>query len=180
MSENPFKNKQEKLDIEIELAKPEDLEAYRTIWMDALEKNPEAFQSRLEVTRKKVEADWKTDLENSKRILVFAKAGSSQECIKSIASAVDQSAGVWLISRVYTRPEFRRQGLSEKVLKRVLEEVKKRGGVKAKLTVRNGPNQEAARYVYREKLGFKDITPWDNTIENSFFLEKNLDDEERK
>ena len=160
--------------VRIELAKPEDWQAYKNIWLDALKKSPEAFQSSLEKFEKRSDEAWQADLKNDKRIFVFAKTDSTFNGIKSIASAIDEQTGAWLISRVYTRPDFRGQSLSEKVLKEVLEEVKKRGGIKARLTVRNGPKQEPARDVYRRKLGFKDIAPWNDSIENSSFLEKDL------
>ncbi len=168
-----LKPTQEQL-VVIELAKPEDWQAYKSIWLDALDKSPEAFQSRLEKFEKRTDEEWQADLKNDKRLFIFAKTDSTVNGIQSIASAIDEQNGFWLISRVYTRPDFRGQNLSEKVLKMVLEEVKKRGGIKARLTVRNGPKQEPARDVYRRKLGFKDTTPWDESVQNSSFLEKDL------
>lgn len=179
MNEDPFKNK-EQSGIKIELATPRDWQAYKSIWLDALEKSPEAFQSRLEKFKDRADEDWQADLKNDRRLFVFAKTDSMENGIQSIASAINEQTGTWLVSRVYTRPDFRGQNLSEKVLKLVLEEVKKRGGIKARLTVRNGPKQEPARDVYRRKLGFKDVVPWEDSIANSSFLEKDLTVEESK
>ncbi|MBI5139523.1 GNAT family N-acetyltransferase [Candidatus Nomurabacteria bacterium] len=182
MNEDPFQNKkpgQEQLEVRVEVAKPEDLEAYKNIRIESVTLNPEAFGLTLERALSKTDDDWRAELSGDKKFFVLAVSGTDVKNAKSIAGAFKGlEEGVWRVIAVYTKPEFRKRGISERVLSKVLEEISKRGGLKAVLTVTDRPEQEAARALYK-KLGFKEGVPSENDVTPAFrlFLEKNLDNQ---
>ncbi len=159
--------------IKIEVAKSEDWEVYRNIRIEALTKNPEAFGSTLAEALSKPDEYWQSRLAREDLFIVLARADNSLEGAKSITGARIEE-GVWKIIAVYTRPEFRRQGLAEKVLREVLNEIKRRGGSKVTLNVTARTEQEAARAVYK-KLGFKEVEMCVDEGENIYKMELDLE-----
>jgi len=167
MDEYPFKkqssapgaskqNTSESLRVSIEIAQMSDWEAFRDIRLDSLAVNPEAFRTKLENAIERTPEQWQADLSSDKIFYVLAKANSALNRAESVAGAVKEKEGIWLLVSVYTRPNYRKKGISEKVLSKTLEEIKNRGGTKATLFVHQGQKQDAARNLYK-KLGFKEM-----------------------
>ena len=171
MDKNPLEtqNTSEQASITVEIAQESDWEVFKDIRIEALTKNPEAFGSSLEEALKRTSDEWQEDLSNDPHFFVLAKADTSPQGAKSMAGAYKREAGRWRLVGVYTRPEFRKSGLAEQVLNKILEEIKKRGGVKVQLGVMKGPKQEAARTMYK-KFNFKEI----EEFEKSYLMEKDL------
>ena len=71
---------------------------------------------------------------------------------KILACLPNQIEGAWVIDSVATLPEHRRQGISEKLLRTILEKGKKQGYTKAQVNVYIG--NEPALKLYR-KFGFE-------------------------
>jgi GNAT superfamily N-acetyltransferase len=168
MIEDPFKN-QESATIKIEIATAKDWERYKDIRLEALTVNPEAFGSTLESTSKRTTEEWQLSLSRKDVFMVLASINESLKGAKSIAGARITEDG-WLLIAVYTRPDSRGQGLSEKVLNTVLEEVKRRGGDKVSLYVTRKPEQESARKLYK-KIGFSEVEEKDK---DNIFMVKDL------
>lgn len=152
-----LKNTQEG-EIKVSVAGLEDLEAYKDIRIEALTVNPEAFGGTLEEALSKTDEYWKDRLQRQDLFIVLAKTDATPKGAQSITGAREreEEKGIWKIIAVYTRPEFRGRGLQQRVLQMVLEEIKRRGGIKAALNVTARPEQEAARGVY-QKLGFREV-----------------------
>jgi ribosomal protein S18 acetylase RimI-like enzyme len=174
MKENSLENKDPKIEIAVPII---DWEAYRNIRLDALTKYPEAFGSTLKEAMTKTNQEWMAELSNDKRFTVLAKIDSSMFGAKSIASAKDKGEGIWHIIGVYTRPNFLRRGIAEKVVTKVLEEIKRRGGNTATLNVMRGEKQEAARKMY-QKMGFTELKA--KLGAGSYFMGKDLIDQSKK
>ncbi len=156
------------------LAGPDDWEIYKDIRIDALENNPEAFGAILDRLRTKSEQDLREDLIRDYQFYILAKSSTNQKQAQAIAGAYKKELGNgWQVIAVYTRPEFRRLGMSEKIIQEVLREIKKRGGTHVSLNVTNMPEQAPARQLY-EKLGFQRVK--DDMSAGQFYvvMEKDL------
>lgn len=176
MEESPFRKK-ERIPFTVEVAKPEDWRAYRDIRIEALTKNPEAFGATLEDALKRKDLGWKFDLSDSnRRFYVLAKSGSGISAAKSVAGAFEKEyEKSWHIIGVYTREEFRGQGLSRKVIEKILAEAKNKGGIKATLNVTENIEQEPARKLYAD-LGFSLIGRMEEDGEPYLIMGKDLSD----
>ncbi len=142
--------------IEIEVGELSDWQAYRDIRTEAVTKNPEAYGATLEKISARKDKEWQGDLLEKERFYVFAKKDGSLTGAVSMAGSFKAEKKVWRVIAVYTRPEFRGKGLSEKVIRKILEEIKKRGGTRATLNVTLRTEQDPARAMYA-KLGFKEV-----------------------
>lgn len=157
MNENSFENKpeqREQIKVEVKVATQDDWETYRNIRADALKNDPGAFDSKLGQDKLALGPD---DLLRDDKFFVLAKVDSSPTGVKGMAGAVKEKEGVWRLVAVYTRSDFRGQGISTKVITEVLSEISYRNPdlkeVKVTLNVRNNKAQESAIGLYK-KLGF--------------------------
>ena len=150
MNEDFLKNK-EGISIKVEVIGPEDWNEYRDIWLEALEQDPQAFAASLKLESRKTEEDWRGELLKDEEFCILAKSGSLPV---SMVDVREQKKGFWHVVSFYTKGDFRKKGIGEEVIKKVLEEIKKKGGKKVTLVVNTGKEQDGAFRLY-EKLGFK-------------------------
>ncbi len=153
----------EDLNIKIEIAKEKDWENCKKIWQEAMDKEPQAYwvtKESKEREQQKTEEEWRNELNNPNSIIMLTKnneiaVGTNQALLK--AGTSDQ----WGLRRIYLNKDFRGKGLGEKMFHSILEEIKKRGGKKARLNVVD--TQKAAKELY-EKNGFKVYEKFDSRI----------------
>ena len=147
----------ENLQVTIDLAKTEDAEVYRKIRLEAIDQDPEAFDMQNEKKRERQKSrdisEWKKDIQE--QVVLLAKNDSE---VIGLVKGVDRGQGLWSINNVYLTPAFRKNvngaPIGDEMIKKVLDEIKNRGGQKARLWVKNS-NKGATKFY--EVLGFKKI-----------------------
>ncbi len=154
--------------ITVKTAGPEDWRDYKEIWLEAVEKNPEAFSIDADpedVRRETYRRDkhWKAHLKDPNAITLLLKDNKDT---KGLAMAIDKSEiqrGLWRIRHVYISPAIRGQHAGEKLMVEILEKIKERGGKQASLNVMDNPEQIPALKLY-EKLGFENKGKYEEVI----------------
>ena len=157
MTEDPFKNKQERLAVKIEIARPEDWKKYKEIWLQAI-KSPERemFASTYELIReeeKRVDEEWQGDIFKGDKLRsdMFVLLSWKDFEVVGMNRAEEEEPGVWYLSSAYVKPEFR-GGLGTRMFATRLKEILKRGGRK----VTGAVKKNNLRNIHiAEKFGFK-------------------------
>ncbi len=121
--------------------------------MKAFKTDPTSFGESFEREEKKSEQELREKLLNKKHRAYIAKVGDKIAAMAEydvfLPQHVEHTA---MISTVFTDPDFRRRGLSEKVMKRMLDDLHNREKIsRVRLSV--GTAHPAAREMYK-KLGF--------------------------
>lgn len=152
MNENPFK-KQEKLDIKVELATPNDWQACKDLRIfsitgsdaDMYGLTPEEKDEELG----KDEAQWRRESCGDEMFSVLSWSGP--EAI-GLSRAKQEGEGVWRIRNGYVKPDFRNKGIDQKMFSLRLNEIRRRGGTKVVtgIMIKNKVSVHIA-----EKFGFK-------------------------
>lgn len=154
------KGGQEELDIKIEIAQPSDWEAYKEIRLEALKNSPEAFGSlpeRFEKESKKSKLAWQDPLLDQMKFMVLVKKGENPQGIALATKKRNKKGNEWwIISEVYLTPKLRGTGIARKILEKIINEIKNRGGKKVTLNVNKAETQRSAFELYK-KLGFRPI-----------------------
>jgi ribosomal protein S18 acetylase RimI-like enzyme len=144
-----FEQKQSPEKFNIKKLTVEDADKYREIRLKGLETDPQSFGSTYEEEAIKDEEYWKERLLNPKRTFYVAEEGDK---FISTATSNNYDENIWSIQAVYTLPEFRGKGLSETLIRKLIDEAGQKG---AKL-ITLGVNQKNSNAIsLYEKLGFK-------------------------
>jgi ribosomal protein S18 acetylase RimI-like enzyme len=159
----------------IKILSSEDWQKLRDIRLFGLKSDPHAFGGSFDEEIHRQEPDWRKRLENPDR--VFAAVEENNVFI-SLAGALKDEEGNWMLVAVYTLPEVRGKGHAQNLTKLVIEEVKKKGAQSIRLMV-NVDQADAVR-VY-EKTGFqitktiKGEKMGDRKLHDEYLMEKELD-----
>ncbi|MES3031915.1 MAG: GNAT family N-acetyltransferase [Patescibacteria group bacterium] len=148
-------NKSEKIKTEpdIDILGPEQWQEYRAIRLKAFRTDPTAFGESYEREEKKSEAEMRKQLSDPNYRAYVAKIDNKTASLAVYMLFVPQHVEhCAMISSVFTDPEFRRSGLGEKLLRKVLDDLHQNPKItRVRLSVR--VDNEAAKKMY-EKLGF--------------------------
>ena len=142
-------------EIEIRLFTMNDLRTLRALRLEALKNDPQAFGSNYEREAGRTDEEWierykKTEGGNPSSVFVMAMHGG---WAVGMAGAYHREDGHWDVVAVYVTPEFRGQGISRKVIERVIQDVNATGNAKP-IEVTVNVNQKAAVGLY-QTLGFE-------------------------
>lgn len=151
-------NKNEELKISVERGKPEDLEDYKSIRLEALYKFPKAFGKKWEDEMNKTDKKWKEELEDEKEPVFFAKESSKIIGMAKIYERKKEEKNCWCIVSVYVSKPFQGRDIGRKIIETVEYEILKRGGKKAVLYAwegdeKNDKNKKVKDFY--ERLGYK-------------------------
>lgn len=155
---NPLENRkpaQERLDIKFQIANPDEWQKCKELRLISIT-GPEARMMGLTPERQaeeisKTEQGWRSETNSSEMFSVLAYHGSKAV---GLGRTKEVGKGIWRLRNDYVIPEFRKMGIQPKMLALRLDEIIKRGGVKAIATIRTD-NPRSISSV--EKLGFQKI-----------------------
>lgn len=158
------------METNISILRPEDWETFKELRLKALQTDPVALGRAYDEEVGLSEEEWRKKLEDANRKMYIAKVGDQPVGI----TGVRFESGKYIehmakIVSVFVDPQFRRQGIGQKLMARVLEDLRANPKiVKVKLSV-NEP-QEAAKGMY-EKFGFRQagIGKKEMKIENTYY-----------
>ena len=174
MEENYLKYKNEQLDIKVEIATPENWEAYKELMFDAITGDKkEMFRStpeKVTIVQNKKENEWKADLSNDNMFIVLSWNGSEAVGMGS-ARKKDETQGLWNMSHGYVKKDFRNKDIGNKMFKARLDEIIKRGGKKVFLGIE--ANNENSIHI-AEKFGFKKIIKPEDSPGSGHYMELDL------
>ncbi len=141
---------------EIKILEPGDWEAHRTLWLKALQTNPEAFGRSFEEEVILSDQEWQNKLLDPHFPIYGVMVERQLVAIASVKFEIGDRIGhMATIKRVYTDPEFRNQGLSTALLKKILSDLHDNPKtIKVRLSVND--SQVAAKKMY-ENLGFETV-----------------------
>ncbi|PIR68523.1 hypothetical protein COU49_00580 [Candidatus Nomurabacteria bacterium CG10_big_fil_rev_8_21_14_0_10_35_16] len=152
----PEKGRQEKLDLKIEVAGPEDWKIVRDLRVEAIT-GPDARMFGL--TKKgtiqesnRSEQEWRDELSGDKTFAVLSWSGSNPV---GFGRAILREDGAWRIRNGYVKNEFRGVGIGEQIFKMRLDEIRRRGGKQVITSIR--PDNLGSLHI-AEKFGFKPIS----------------------
>ncbi len=165
MNENPFANQpspandpkkenKEVLAVKVEIATPENWEAYKKLRLKAVTGEDAEMLNSREVKRDRSKGDdeWKKDLEHNEETF-FVLAWNGNEAV-GMGKAYNLGEGVWNLGAGYVEEELRGKGIGKKVWIARIEEIKKRGGIKVVTGIKY-KNEKSLRVA--ESLGFKKV-----------------------
>lgn len=158
-------------EIKIHKLEPKDWELYKGIRLESLRMEPQAFNSKFSEVRAKPDEFWIEKLSDINKLYLFATI--DDEIVGTMNASFNENGirDEVTIHGSYVNVSFRRQGIARQLLTALLEEAKKRVGVKkAKLWVKG--SQIKARKLY-ESAGFS-VTGKDS--ENQLIMEKPITD----
>jgi ribosomal protein S18 acetylase RimI-like enzyme len=152
MNEDISQNRQEKLDIKVELAKPENWQVCKELRLLSISGEeakmfgvtPESFQEE----NNKSDEEWQEETASEEMFSVLAW-GKGEAVGLGRARKVEDT---WRVRNGYVKPEFRNMGIQQKMLALRLKEIIKRGGIRATTTARIN-NLASVHNI--EKFGFK-------------------------
>jgi len=149
------RNKIEQGKVTMGLATRQEWRDYKKMRLEAIQTDPYAFDQTPEtVTKQELREDntWRRDLSDPKQFILLSRYDSKPI---GITKGVDRGGKVWGVHSVYVNPEFRKGAteisISTDMIKKVLAEIKSRGGRKARLWVR--ADRGNAIHLY-EECGF--------------------------
>ncbi|HEY9481075.1 MAG TPA: GNAT family N-acetyltransferase [Candidatus Paceibacterota bacterium] len=163
-------------DIQFHIASSNDWEKFRDLRLFGLATDPQAFGGNFANESERDETEWRKRLGAFDRFFFIAE---KEGIFVAVAGAKQVGPTRWMLIAVYTKPEFRGQGLAQKLTNFVLIETKNRSGEIVELMV-NVDQKDAVR-VY-EKTGFKivktlkDEKMGDGKLHDEYQMEKTLSD----
>lgn len=163
--------RKEKLNMSVEIAKPEEWEEYKKIRLEALRENPEAFGHKLEHEVMSPAEGWQWDLSFDDEPFFLLKIDNNVQGLGGIRERPDFGPGSWFIYFIYVSKGVRGKGAGEFLMKSIEEEIRRRKGKKAVLVVGQDEKQEPAVALYK-KLGF--IRKPENDSNEWMCMEKEL------
>lgn len=105
--------KQENLNIAIRLAEESDVEDYKKIRLEAVDKEPKAYNITEEKAKKineRKDGEWLEDLKNKNGFVYLVKEGN--ETVGMAAAELDKKIkDTWLIRAVYLKEELQGKGI---------------------------------------------------------------------
>ena len=153
------KKKIENSQVSVELAAEKDWQEYKSIRLEAVRVDPKAFSEnpgQILKEEERLDPEWKKDLLDNTQIIVLSKYDS--RAVGIVKGVKMPEEGVWSVQSVYVNPDFRKSAtsnpVSEEMLEKVLDEIKKRGGILARLRVRT--SRSGAIHLF-EDVGFAEI-----------------------
>lgn len=167
--------------VEIVTLPPEGWRKYRSIRLQELKEDPEAFGLLFEEAEKFGEEKWREPLEEvekgENKWMVFAKLGANIVGMMSGQRLGGEDKDMVKVGEVFVAKEARGQGVGKTLLQSLIEQISKDSTVK-KLKVKVFTSQEAAIKLYAS-CGFKtkeEITEhWsDGRTHQTFVMEKHL------
>ncbi|HTE48810.1 MAG TPA: GNAT family N-acetyltransferase [Candidatus Paceibacterota bacterium] len=146
-------NAAESLNETIEILGPDEWQEYKAIRLKAFKTDPTSFGESHEREEKKSENELRALLSDSNYKTYVAKIGDRVGAMVSYNLFAPQHVEhTAMISSVFTDPEFRRKGLGERLMKRVLSDLHNNQKTsRVRLSV--GTEHVPAREMYK-KLGF--------------------------
>jgi len=176
MNEDPFK-KQEQLAVRIEIATPEDWEAYKEIRLLAITgKDANMFEvsqdpQKLESEIKRIDQEWKDLLDKNDSFVVLAWRDSQVIGM----GVVSKKEKYWSLGGGYVREGFREENNGKKIFAKRLQVIRGMGGIKARTGMDKGNSRSIGIATF---FGFKQTTE-DLDEEDDFEMElKNVNDPE--
>lgn len=148
---------------------PKDWELYKGIRLESLKMEPQAFNSKFSEVQAKPDEFWIEELSDINKLYLFAIVDN--EIVGTMNASFNENGikDEVVIHGAYVNIMHRRKGIARQLLSTLLEESKKRVGIKkAKLWVKG--SQIKARKLY-ESAGFS-VTGKD--MENQLIMEKFL------
>lgn len=154
--EHSMDNDGEVLKETIEILGPDQWQEYKTIRLNAFKTDPTSFSESHEREEKKTEPQLRSLLSDPNYKTYVAKIDDKIGAMVSYNVFVPQHVEhTAMISSVFTDPDFRRKGLSEKLMKKILSDLHSNGKIyRVRLSV--GVAHTAARELYK-KLGFTEF-----------------------
>lgn len=135
---------------------PDEWELYRSLRLESLETEPQAFGSTLHETLQRPESYWRSRLEDATRdptrLLLFAVVKGTP--VGMLGSFPHQAPGIVNVISMYVSPSNRRTGVGQKLMESLLRELAGSDITELRLIVHEG--QEAALALYRS-FGFEVI-----------------------
>lgn len=159
--EDPFRNqnrRQERLDVNIRFATPEDWRECKELRIEGLtkdEKDAEMLGSNYEIVvneQNRNEREWRKELSSSPDTFVFL--AEKESIAVGTVYAVKKKGDWWHIGRDYVKKEFQERGIGKKLTAERLREIIKRGGVTVTAFIR--PNNEKNVPIYTF-FGFQEV-----------------------
>jgi ribosomal protein S18 acetylase RimI-like enzyme len=155
----PLQKTLEQLNVRVELATEADLKDYKNIRIEAIDADPAAFnmsdKKKADQERNKKDSEWVKELKE--QIIVLSKCNSKTI---GLVKGIPKGDNLWSINAVYLNEDFRKRvtgsNISEEMLKKVLDEIKIKGGAKVRLWVQSFRKNAISLY---EKFGFKKFNP---------------------
>ena len=130
---------------------------YKTLRLEALRHDPQAYSSRYDDQRGYPDSFWQSRLADAAQgehtWLLFARSGESLVGLVGAFREEDDPLAAHVVS-VYVSPEARGRGISRRLMQALLAELAQAGIKKATLGVNTG--QAAATHLYRG-LGFTTV-----------------------
>lgn len=111
-------------DIKLIQLKPDEWRAYKQLRLEALKSDPESFGNTYENSIGQLEDYWRDSLKANKGIKVFASLNGE---LVGMAGAYYENEGGRInacIIAVYTSPPHRGKGISEKILRELIDKIK--------------------------------------------------------
>jgi ribosomal protein S18 acetylase RimI-like enzyme len=128
---------------------PADWATWRDIRLTALSSDPEAFGSTLALERRFDEARWREVLGPDHGVKVVAEEGEPVGLVAGVPHEVHPD--VLYLYSMWVKPEFRRRGVGEALVRDVVAWAREQGWARVQLRVFQG--NETARRLYA-RLGF--------------------------
>ena len=168
-----LKDSQEKLNVDIAFARPEDWENYKKIIIEAFINNPQAFsQMQLDNARGTTDEQWREIFKSDENsFAVLAKVNG--ETIGTTGARKTKKEGVWFGLSLYLSDKFKIDRFSTilKMFKLVEEELKKRGAKKVILYLKEGEGRDRIKSLY-ERFGFKVNNDPENHSDGYVYMER--------
>ena len=140
--------------MEIVKLKPEEWEKFRELRLEALREDSESFGASYEEAVKYSDDDWKQRLVNPNDNIIIASDGGLAigmvGAYQEKGEKLKHAAYIW---GVYLGKNYRGQGIGEKLMKKLLEEIAKNEEIE-KITLNVNVGQLPAIRLYK-KFGFK-------------------------
>ena len=137
----------------IEILGPEQWQEYREIRLKAFQTDPASFGESYEREAKKSEEEIRKQLQDPNYRAYIARIDNKIVALVVYALIIPKNVEhMARISSVFTDPDFRRQGIGEKLMKRALDDLHQ-NSITSRIALSVGADKEAARKMY-QKLGF--------------------------
>ncbi len=133
-------SKQEQLDVRVEIAKPEDWEAYKEIRLMAITGNDaEMFgvtsdPSRVKEEQSRGDIEWKKNLSSTDMFIVLSWI-NTQVVGMGLARKREEKQD-WYMGHGYVKENFRGMEAGKKMFAKRLDEIRKRGGTRVTIGVK--------------------------------------------
>ena len=152
-------NVNETLDFKIELANPDDWEVCKEMRILALSSDDgdmlgvtsENIEELLRKENEKGEKEWREELSDPNKLIFLPKNGVEAIGMSRVTQAKE---GIWDLHNSYIKDEFQGKGFGKKLFATRLNEIIKRGGVKARgfLVLNNDRNLHIAESIFRARV----------------------------